>query len=775
MAAYSLGKVPVVPTPGAAPAPAPAAAPAAAPAPAPAPAPAAAAAAATPGEAVADVQLPSPAAADSAISSQESSQSDDPVDDIVQQAITNAKEEQVKSAANFKANRAAAAAHDERQRTQRYGGKRSKRARTRRVRGGDLPGEKEMKVLSVKLKKALLELTLGSKTPREPFMKLITVTGDQEVALRLLPIFTTFINWRAGVLSTRRIFAANEYQKKFAAALFNDIVAEWSSINRVFKIPLVQLDAAAAAEAAAEAAAKAAAEADAKAANESLRKRVQEANAAEQARADVRLGQTEYKIAPAAAPAPAASLTPSVPASPEAAAGLAAQHAALVARPAQPVDQLTRATETPGAAPGAGTGLLAAPAPLLTPQAAYAESERKRAEDLRAADFAAAPERAEAKRAAEAAEQKAAEDEKAAEAAAEAVEVTQRWEAAKPLARAAYAAGQPLPNREWLHLVQGEPANTLAAGDGSTTGDWKQGELISPIREGGKPQEFIDAVYEHLPAAAPAAAPTSLPLPAAPSAELLPIQRPVGHVAPMEMPNVRVPNYGNEVILENADKMINNLQGNPAVEDKPESAATTPLPDSGAADRIANSADAFYQRQLDLAAAERAQTEKITNDQVIAARANLERIQEQNRQLEELLAPSEDPNIGLQNRLDAARRSAVLQGKLKPGDAAVRPPLSASPPPPPVAVKTSTVEFDKQLESLNQQLTNRKAERSHAGLPGTFGYKRKDVEVKELEKRIKQIESLKQTASRGGRRRKTSKKRKTRKPRKSTFRRHRKH
>ena len=44
-----------------------------------------------------------------------------------------------------------------------------------------------------------------------------------------------------------------------------------------------------------------------------------------------------------------------------------------------------------------------------------------------------------------------------------------------------------------------------------------------------------------------------------------------------------------------------------------------------------------------------------------------------------------------------------------------------------------------------------------------------------FEKRIEQIESLKKTASKGGRRRKTSKKRKTRKPRKSTFRRHRKH
>jgi hypothetical protein len=79
-------------------------------------------------------------------------------------------------------------------------------------------------------------------------------------------------------------------------------------------------------------------------------------------------------------------------------------------------------------------------------------------------------------------------------------------------------------------------------------------------------------------------------------------------------------------------------------------------------------------------------------------------------------------------------------------------------------------DFDKDLKILNQMLANRIAERSRAGLPGTFGYMRKNAEVYELQTRIRHVKTLKRIAGySGGRRRKMNK------TRKLTFRRHRKH
>jgi hypothetical protein len=82
----------------------------------------------------------------------------------------------------------------------------------------------------------------------------------------------------------------------------------------------------------------------------------------------------------------------------------------------------------------------------------------------------------------------------------------------------------------------------------------------------------------------------------------------------------------------------------------------------------------------------------------------------------------------------------------------------------------ATEDFDRDLKLLNQMLANRLAERSRAGLPGTFGYMRKNAEVYELQTRIRHVKTLKRIAGySGGRRRKMNK------TRKLTFRRHRKH
>ena len=731
MAAYSLGKVPVVPAAATAPAPEAAITTAA-----PAPAPEAAITTAAPPTAASslgDIPLAAaPAAADAAISSQESSQSDDPVDDIVQQAITNAKEEQVKSAANFKANRDAAEAQAERERTQRYGGKRSKRRRTRRVKGGDLPGEKEMKVLSVKLKKALLELTLGSKTPREPFMKLITVTGDQEVALRLLPIFTTFIDWRAGVLSTRRVFAANEYQKKFAEALFADVRSKFEEINPVFRDrPPIKLS-----------------EAELKEIKDrNLRVAIMEQNATGSPN-----GVPPAAEAAAPAPAPPGAAVVQTTGEPAAGTGLFAAPAAPVAEPAAPVPDTAAIQEAEArvreeAVASQAAAVAAAKAAAIEERTAAVQATEKRIREEAAASQATLEARA-------LAAENALELNKG-DVAKKATELVELRASAKNHEDAAHAAAAAALEQEArAQLAEGQlnaakEALQMLSADQSTSS-------VSRVRSLAESEANMRTLEEN--------------------------QR----IAEAQAKAARV-----------GAPLTTGVGSSSEVLDKFEAPATPPMaappvqPAAAAAsaseaDQIVTMAEQYAERARAAERAQREQTEKTIADEVIAtklaaaaaaaeataAQVTLERIKRLDGELEQVFI---DPNIARRERLDAARTSALLLRKLQPGDAAVRPPLSASPPPPPVAVKTSTVEFDKQLESLNQQLTNRKAERSHAGLPGTFGYKRKDVEVKELEKRIEQIESLKKTASKGGRRRKTSKKRKTRKPRKSTFRRHRKH
>jgi len=79
---------------------------------------------------------------------------------------------------------------------------------------------------------------------------------------------------------------------------------------------------------------------------------------------------------------------PAAPASPEAAAGLAVEAESIEARPVQPLPQQRPAVEVEGA-PGAGTGLFAAPAAALPDTAAIQEAETRVREEAAAALAAA--------------------------------------------------------------------------------------------------------------------------------------------------------------------------------------------------------------------------------------------------------------------------------------------------------------------------------------------------------------------------------------------------
>lgn len=107
-----------------------------------------------------------------------------------------------------------------------YGGKRKKKGTRRRMHGGD------------RLFDALGSLGEGSPSPRPAFMKLITVTDDQ-VALELIPTFNTFISWEQSIngsrLFPRMLKGTEDFQKKFADALFRDVPTAWPAINPVFK------------------------------------------------------------------------------------------------------------------------------------------------------------------------------------------------------------------------------------------------------------------------------------------------------------------------------------------------------------------------------------------------------------------------------------------------------------------------------------------------------------------------------------------------------------
>lgn len=157
----------------------------------------------------------------------------DPVNDIVERAIKNAMEDEAadKAKANLLENQQKALASQE------YGGtRRSRKGSRRRARGGyDRAAEKRMQDVATELKNALKVLSLGSKSPRPAFMKLITVTSNQ-VAVRLLPVFDAFIKWRSGTLSPG-VFDRNptEQQKLFATALLGEVRLEWSKINQIFR------------------------------------------------------------------------------------------------------------------------------------------------------------------------------------------------------------------------------------------------------------------------------------------------------------------------------------------------------------------------------------------------------------------------------------------------------------------------------------------------------------------------------------------------------------
>jgi len=147
----------------------------------------------------------------------------DPITVIVDEAIEAA----TKAAADDAANRAALDKRREQIEQHEYGGKRKKKGTRRRMHGGD------------RLLDALESLGEGSPSPRPAFMKLIKVS-DEQVALRLVPTFNTFIKWEQSIngsrLFPRMLVKGNEvFQKKFADALFKDVPSEWSKINPVFK------------------------------------------------------------------------------------------------------------------------------------------------------------------------------------------------------------------------------------------------------------------------------------------------------------------------------------------------------------------------------------------------------------------------------------------------------------------------------------------------------------------------------------------------------------
>jgi hypothetical protein len=584
-----------------------------------------------------------------------------------------------------------------------------------------------MKVLSVKLKKALLELTLGSKTPREPFMKLITVTGDQEVALRLLPIFTTFIDWRAGVLSTRRVFAANEYQKKFAEALFADVRSKFEEINPVFRDRLpIKL-------------------------SEAELKDIEERN-----RDVARMEQL-------------------APGSPN------GVPAAVAAPPGAAVVQTT-------GEPGAGTGLFAAPAAAPIPDTGAIQAAEARVREEAAAALAATVAAATEERTAavQATEKRIREEAAAAQAtlesralAAENALGLNREDVAKKAA-------------ELLELRASAEKHENDAQIAATAA--KEQEARAQRAEGQ-----LNAAKEALQTLSVGHMSTSSRVPSLAESEArtarLEATKRLAE-AQSKAASVGVP----------AASVVDRTSDVRDIIEEAASPAAAASDSASAADRIAKMAEESADRSRAAAAAQRVQTEKTLNDQVIAARANLERIQEQDRQLEELLAHSEDPNIGLKNRLDAARTSAVLQGKLKPGDAAVRPPLSASPPPPPAQQHpelaaaeevlqlyqtlsdTDKKKVKQEYDSLDTHLTRaqrfieqevnllKEGTSSDAVIKRAKTQSKSDLKLVASSAKVLRgaINVVKLSSNTGGRRRKTSKRRQ-RKPRKSTFRRHRKH
>jgi hypothetical protein len=188
---------------------------------------------------------------------------------------------------------------------------------------------------------------------------------------------------------------------------------------------------------------------------------------------------------------------------------------------------------------------------------------------------------------------------------------------------------------------------------------------------------------------------------------------------------------------------------------------------ASAADRIAKMAEESADRSRAAAAAQRVQTEKTLNDQVIAARANLERIQEE--QSQGIVAPA-PPGSGLATAFETRNSAGQPQ------------PRSKLPPPPPSASllaahaalrlplpKASVSRLKKELEDL---IRNRKRMMKPAPAEDPVRKKTREHAIAQIDARITEIRA--QLPKSAGRR-KTSKKRKTRKPRKSTFRRHRKH
>jgi len=170
--------------------------------------------------AVANVPLPVSAPPPPAPSVPEPAEATDPVAEIVDSALDQA----TKAEAVIVARRNAQPPPPPT-----YGGKRKRRT-LRRLKGGVPEEVRWAKEVARALTRALGRLDEKSKSPRPPFMKLITVK-DSAVATRLLPVYNAFASWRSGVLTS-----ANVHQKGFADHLLDDIVAKWPDINPVFKV-----------------------------------------------------------------------------------------------------------------------------------------------------------------------------------------------------------------------------------------------------------------------------------------------------------------------------------------------------------------------------------------------------------------------------------------------------------------------------------------------------------------------------------------------------------
>jgi hypothetical protein len=404
---------------------------------------------------------------------------------------------------------------------------------------------------------------------------------------------------------------------------------------------------------------------------------------------------------------------PATPANPEAAAALAAEASAIETRPVQPLPQQTPAIEVEGA-PGAGTGLFAAPAATVV---------------VAPVEVTETPEGCPANKAV-----------------GKHVGISEgrrviRAGTVVSFAQLPTEMQKEVQNLKWIY---GHCHIKIKWADTNTE------QILDPSNVVPMSDDEFNAFVQ------PVA--TSLPLPAAPTTELLPVPQPVGTPL-MEPPNIRLPNYGNEAILENADKMIKDLKASNDTIDIVESpvAAAPPIPPPRA--------------QLAPQSKVRMVTPRVrVNPPGVPGRGSRAKTQRAARQ--------EGVSLGIAPPLPMSLRGTSTVASTIPAP----PPLpgtglatafetrnSAAQPQPRPAVPPEPPSFAKEAAAIKENgLALQEAQLQLARDQAATRAAKREVE--------RQINSRRQRyALRKGGRRKTPSKRKTRKSRKSTFRRHRKH